>query len=143
MLFFFIKQTGKTDSYILGRLPFSVHYSLVTCASLVSLNTTAVALGCSPSCKHTSTASVRLSSHLFIHVFAAQYMLAAGTEVAAVLIGGATSIVNKDPVPAFVTAWALLAMYATALLCATGCQVRVPKCLPVSCHACPCPCARA
>ena len=84
-------QVGSSDSYALGHFPFALHYSWVACASIVNVNLMAVSLGSSP----------RL-----------QLALAMASEVAAFAFGAYTSYANGDPVPAAVSAWALLAIGA-------------------------------
>jgi hypothetical protein len=77
------------SSYVLGELPFSLHYSWTACASLVNLNLLAVSMGASP---------------------AIQVALAAASQLGAAGFGAVESWRRADPVPAFVGGWALLAI---------------------------------
>lgn len=88
-----VYDATRPQDYALGHFPFALHYSWVACASIVNVNLMAVALGCSPR---------------------VQLILAAVSEVAAFALGARSSYANHDPVPAAVSAWALLAIGAKA-----------------------------
>ena len=83
--------SGGAGSYVLGELPFALHYSWTALASLVNLNLLAVSMH----------APAR-----------AQVALAAASQLGAVAFGVGESWRRADPVPAFVASWALLAISA-------------------------------
>jgi hypothetical protein len=78
-------------SLVLGDLPFSLHYSWTTIASLVNVNLLAVKLQATP---------------------ATQVALALASQLGAAGFGVAESWRRADPVPACVASWALLAIGA-------------------------------
>jgi len=80
---------SETTAFVLGRIPYSIHFSWVGCAAILNLNTAIASSGAGSATQH-----------------------AAGliSEVAAALIGSYISITYEDPIPALVTAWALLAI---------------------------------
>ena len=78
-------------SFLLGKLPFSLHYSWTAIASLVNMNLLAVKLDAAPS---------------------TQLGLGLLTQLAATAFGASESWRRCDPVPALVGSWALLAISA-------------------------------
>jgi len=78
-----------TAPFILGRLPYAIHFSWVTCATFVSANQAIASSGVSPG---------------------TQNIVGLVTEVVAALLGSYISVSYKDPTPALVTAYALLAI---------------------------------
>merc|ERR1711865_1003128 len=75
--------------YILGRLPFVMHFSWVCCATVLNANLAAVAV-----------AGKGLPDNGYL------LWLARGSLVAATAVGGSLAYSGSDAVPAFVTAWA-------------------------------------
>lgn len=83
------RDPSRMTTYVCAALPFALHFSWAACASLVNANLAAVALGASP---------------------ATQLLLGGLSTAAAALGAAATTLVLRDPVPALVGAWALLAI---------------------------------
>merc|ERR1712086_413347 len=91
------ESASLTCGYVLGRLPFVMHFSWVCCATILNANLAAVAL-----------AGPRYDSRTVVN-------LARVSLAIAVAVGGTIAYRSADPVPALVTAWALIAIRAKEL----------------------------
>ena len=96
---------SETTAFVLGRIPYSIHFSWVGCAAILNLNTAIGVLHpCANYCLKLSLAASSGASS------ATQHAVGLISEVSAALIGSYISITYEDATPALVTAWALLAI---------------------------------